>query len=133
MVQSTADNYRRQTSGDSTLGNFMNGVGKIGLMTFLSYVTRAGRCVPIPYDVNVTNPISPSIAIGAGFVAGISDTNNLEAKVAGVLGGLASLAPDVYDAATTGDLKRAGTMAGTKVALYLGSYLVGYVANRLFK
>lgn len=133
MVQTTSDNYRRQTSSDSTLGNFMNSVCKIGLMTFLSYITNAGSCIPAPYNVNVTNPISPSIAVGSGFVAGVSNTDNLEAKVAGVLGGLASLAPDVYDAATTGDLKRAGTMAGTKVALYLGSYLVGYVANRLFR
>ena len=115
-----------QTTG---LEDFLNGAAWGGVASFVMYATKAASFVPIPYDINMATPVSNATAMGFAYKAGSAE--NQPARIAGLMGILASYIPEAQYAAATGDYQRAGMMAGVKGMVTAAAYIVGAVKKRL--
>ncbi|MBT4824703.1 hypothetical protein HN695_07950 [Candidatus Woesearchaeota archaeon] len=116
----------QQTTG---LEDFLGGAAWGGVASFVMYATKAASFIPIPYDINMTDPVSNATAMGFGYIAGSAKTQ--PKRIAGLIGVLASYAPEVQYAMATSDYKHAGMMAGVKGMATAAAYIVGEVKKRL--
>jgi hypothetical protein len=111
---------------------FLDGVRNGGLASLAAYVLKLSACAPVYMDgVDVTEPLSPSFSFGGGYALGYGVTAG--EKVGGVMMYLASLAPEAYFAAGTGQYKEAAMMAGTKTLVALSGTGLGALTKRIFR